>query len=81
MHQDGDFPSRDYFAALHPDFADVVDDKMSRDLLPLGARAGGLSEEAARLDRAAPGTPVAVANVDAHVTLPATGRWRPAPWS
>ncbi len=73
MHQDGDFPSRAYFAALHPDFADVVDEKMSRELLPLGARAGGLSDEAAGWTGLAPGTPVAVANVDAHVTLPVTG--------
>jgi L-ribulokinase len=77
MHQDGDFPRRDYFAALHPDFADVVDAKMSRELLPLGAKAGGLSEEAARWTGLRPGTPVAVANVDAHVTLPATGRVAP----
>jgi L-ribulokinase len=77
MHQDGDFPSRDYFAALHPEFAAVVDDKMSRELLPLGASAGGLSEEAALWTGLRPGTPVAVANVDAHVTLPVTGRVAP----
>ena len=73
MHQDGSFPSREYFAALHPEFADVVDEKMSRELVPLGARAGGLSQEAARWTGLQPGTPVAVANVDAHVTLPVTG--------
>ncbi len=77
MHQDGDFPSRDYFAALHPDFADVVDQKMSRELSPLGGLAGGLSEEAARWTGLAPGTPVAVANVDAHVTLPVAGTVEP----
>ena len=42
-----------YFAALHPDFADVVDTRMSRDLYELGERAGGLSERAAALDRPA----------------------------
>jgi len=73
MVQDGRFPERAYFAALHPDFADVVDEKMSRELLPLGASAGGLSERAASWTGLAAGTPVAVANVDAHVTLPATG--------
>jgi L-ribulokinase len=77
MHQDGSFPDRDYFAALHPEFVDVVDEKMSRELLPLGARAGGLSEEAARWTGLAPGTAVAVANVDAHVTLPVTGSVEP----
>ena len=47
------FPSRDDFAALDPRFADVVDDKMLRELQPVGARAGGLSAEARRVDRAA----------------------------
>ena len=73
MHQDGDFPSPSYFAALHPDFAGVVDDKMSRELAPLGGLAGGLSEEAAGWTGLRPGTAVAVANVDAHVTLPTAG--------
>ena len=73
MHQDGDFPTRAYFAALHPEFADVVDTKMLRTLSELGARAGGLTEEAAHWTGLRPGTAVAVANVDAHVTLPAAG--------
>lgn len=77
MHQDGDFPSRAYFAALHPEFADVVDHKMSRELAPLGGLAGGLSEEAAGWTGLRPGTAVAVANVDAHVTLPTAGTVEP----
>ena len=77
IYQDGDFPSTDYFAALHPDFAEVIDEKMSRDLAQLGDRAGGLSEEAAAWTGLNPGTAVAVANVDAHVTLPATGEVAP----
>ncbi len=73
IYQDGDYPSRDFLAALNPDFADFVDTKLSRDLAPLGSRAGGLTEEAAAWMGLNPGTAVAVANVDAHVTLPATG--------
>jgi L-ribulokinase len=65
------FPADDYFAALDPRFAHVVDDKMSRRLAPLGARAGGLSEQAAAWTGLVPGTAVAVANVDAHVSAPA----------
>lgn len=67
----GGFPPRDYLAALHPDFADVVDTRMSRDLAALGSRAGGLSEEAATWTGLRAGTAVAVANVDAHVAVPA----------
>ncbi len=77
IYQDGSFPSREYFAALNPDFAEVVDTKLSRDLVPLGAKAGGLSEAAARWTGLNPGVAVAVANVDAHVTLPATGEVAP----
>ena len=77
IYQDGDFPSRDYFAALHPELADVVDGKMSRELAPLGGRAGGLTEEAAGWTGLRSGTTVAVANVDAHVTLPACGHVEP----
>jgi L-ribulokinase len=65
------FPADDYFAALDPRFAHVVDEKMSRRLEPLGGRAGGLSEQAAAWTGLIPGTAVAVANVDAHVSAPA----------
>ncbi len=67
------FPSTDFFAALHPEMADIVDTKMSRKIWQLGARAGELTAEAAQWTGLQPGTIVAVANVDAHVTLPATG--------
>jgi L-ribulokinase len=77
MHHDGGFPDRDYFAALHPEFTDVVDSKMLRTLSELGQRAGGLSAEAAAWTGLPPGIAVAVANVDAHVTLPTTGTVEP----
>ena len=67
------FPSRDYFAALDPRFANVVDEKMSRRIDPIGGRAGGVSERAAAWTGLLPNTPVAVANVDAHVSAPAVG--------
>ena len=65
------FPSGDYFGALHPDFADVVDTRMARELQALGGCAGGLSAAAAAWTGLRPGTAVAVANVDAHVAVPA----------
>ena len=55
--KEGGFPSDDYFAALDPAFADVVDAKMSRTLASLGDRAGGLSDRAAALTGLRPGTP------------------------
>lgn len=65
------FPPDAYFAALDPRFERVVDEKLSRELVSIGTAAGGLTEEAAGWTGLAPGTPVAVANVDAHVSVPA----------
>ena len=66
------FPSEDYFAALDPLFKRVVDEKMSRQIAPIGQRAGGgLCQRAAAWTGLVPGTAVAVANVDAHVSVPA----------
>jgi L-ribulokinase len=65
------FPGREYFAALDPRFADVVDSKMSRDIKSIGDKAGELTAESAAWTGLRPGTAVAVANVDAHVSVPA----------
>ncbi|MDQ3937246.1 MAG: ribulokinase, partial [Chloroflexota bacterium] len=71
------FPERSFFAALDPRFADIVDDKMRRQISPLGACAGELTAEAAGWTGLHAGTPVAVANVDAHVSVPAVGVTQP----
>lgn len=77
MVQDGHYPRKEYFAALHPDFANVVDTKMGRTFARLGDKAGGLTAEAAAYTGLKPGTAVAVANVDAHVTYPAVKATKP----
>ena len=65
------FPGKEYFAALDPRLENVIDEKMSRVIYPIGERAGGLTEQAAGWSGLKPGTAVAVANVDAHVAVPA----------
>ena len=65
------FPDPSYFEALDPRLADVVDAKMSRAIAQTGDRAGGLTPEAAAWTGLPAGTAVAVANVDAHVAVPA----------
>jgi L-ribulokinase len=70
--QDG-FPTAGYFGDLDPLFASVVDDKMSRDVRSIGERAGELTAEAASWTGLRRGTAVAIANVDAHVSVPAVG--------
>jgi L-ribulokinase len=68
--QDG-YPSKAFFKALDPRLENVVAEKLSTDIYPLGAKAGGLTPAmAARLGLTA-GIAVAVANVDAHVAVPA----------
>ena len=67
------YPSLEFFSALHPDLRDVVTHKMDAPLLPLGARAGGLTPAMASRLGLAPDTPVAAANIDAHVATPACG--------
>ena len=71
------FPPNEFFKALDPRLEHIVDEKMSRTLVPLGANAGGLSTQAAEWTGLRAGTAVAVANVDAHVSLPVTGSIEP----
>ena len=65
------FPDPAFFAALAPGFADVVAEKMSLEITSPGQRAGVINAAAADLTGLRPGTSVAVANVDAHVSVPA----------
>ncbi len=65
------FPPAEYFARLDPRLSGVIDEKMSRDIRPVGEKAGGLSPQAAAWTGLKAGTAVAIANVDAHVAVPA----------
>jgi len=67
------YPSPDFFRALHPKLEQVVATKLSADLLPPGARAGGLTAAMAARLGLREGTAVAVGNIDAHVAVPACG--------
>ena len=68
--EDG-FPKTEFFAALDPAFAGVVDEKMSRSIVRLGDVAGHLTAQAAGWTGLQEGIAVAVGNVDAHVSAPA----------
>ena len=65
------FPAPAFFKALDPRLEHVVDEKMSRTISPIGDKAGELTVQAAEWTGLRPGTAVAVANVDAHVSVPA----------
>ena len=71
IHQDGQYPSRDYLAALNPGFAGFAEEKVAHPIGALGALAGTLTAEAAAWTGLPEGIAVCVGNVDAHVTAPA----------
>lgn len=70
-HKQDGYPSKEFFKALDPRLENVVDKKLSRDIYPLGTCAGGITAAMAEKTGLKQGTPVAVANVDAHVCMPA----------
>jgi L-ribulokinase len=65
------YPGPSFFKALDPRLENVIDDKMSETIHPIGERAGGLTAQAAGWTGLKEGTAVAIANVDAHVSVPA----------
>ena len=67
------FPAGEFLRALHPMLERMPEEKLYGPILPLGAKAGEVTKEAASLTGLQPGTAVAVGNVDAHVTVPAVG--------
>ncbi|MEP7022904.1 MAG: ribulokinase, partial [Actinomycetota bacterium] len=75
--QDGHYPSGEFLAALDPGFAGFAADKLEHPVLPLGARAGSLTSQAAEWTGLPAGIAVAVGNVDAHVTPPAAAAVSP----
>ncbi len=75
--QDGEYPSREFFAALNPGFADFAATKLDHEIGQLGAEAGKLTGEAAAWTGLPEGITVAVGNVDAHVTAPAAQATEP----
>jgi L-ribulokinase len=72
-NRQGGYPSRDYFAAVHPKMADVVAAKMPGKLTAPGERAGLLGESSAQVLGLRSGIPVSAAIIDAHAGVPGAG--------
>src|SRR5205807_2741530 len=66
------YPSREFLRALDPRLEGIVDEKLSTEIFPIGARAGGLTARAAEQLGLREGTPVGVSIIDAHAAVPAT---------
>lgn len=71
------YPSRDFFAALDPRMTDFAQTKLNTPILPLGSKAGGVTAHMAEVTGLAEGTPVAAANLDAHVSCLGAGLIHP----
>ena len=67
------YPSREFFAAVHPGLAEVVSTKMPGVLMAPGQKAGELTESAARWLGLRAGIPVSAAIIDAHAGVPGAG--------
>lgn len=66
------YPSKEFFKALDPRLENLVEEKLSKNIIPLGQKAGEITAEMAKLIGLLPGTAVSVGNVDAHVAVPAS---------
>lgn len=65
------YPSKEFFKSLSPKMENVLETKLNCKISPIGSKAGFITEKASLLTGLKVGTSVAVANVDAHVTIPA----------
>jgi len=67
------YPSKEFFKSLDNRLENVIEEKLSKDIYTLGTKAGEITKEAAKLTGLNEGIAVAVANVDAHVSVPSAG--------
>lgn len=67
------YPSKAFLEEVDARFADFPSEKLRGPLLPLGERAGSLSEKMAGLLGLPPGIAIGVAQLDGHAALPALG--------
>ena len=72
-HKRDGYPSREFLKELDPRLEQLAETKLRGEVLPLGSRAGGLTDEMAARMGLVPGTAVAVGNIDAHAAVPAVG--------
>lgn len=72
-HKQKGYPNEAFFKALDPRLEKLTETKLRGSILPLGSKAGELTEEMAGKIGLAAGTAVAVGNVDAHAAVPGVG--------
>lgn len=72
-HKRDGYPSKEFFKALDPRLENLTETKLRGEVVPLGSKAGELLPDIAARIGLAPGTAIAVGNVDAHAAVPGAG--------
>ncbi|MCY9665485.1 ribulokinase [Paenibacillus alginolyticus] len=72
-HKKDGYPSKAFFQALDPRLENLTETKLRGDVVPLGTKAGELTETMAKRMGLKAGTAIAVGNVDAHAAVPGVG--------
>lgn len=76
-HKQEGFPKKEFLKALDSRLENLFEDKYDCEVTSLGEKAGELTEEMAKKFGLKAGMPIAIANVDAHVAVPAMGVTEP----
>ncbi|GMQ62242.1 ribulokinase [Vallitalea maricola] len=72
-HKRNGYPTKEFLGAIDERYKNIVEDKLSTDIYPLGDKAGEINQVGANLTGLDKGTAVAVAIIDAHAAVPAAG--------
>lgn len=72
-HKQQGYPGKEFFKALDPRLEHLTETKLRGDVVALGTKAGELTADMAVKMGLAPGTAIAVGNVDAHAAVPGVG--------
>lgn len=65
------FPLETFFTAMDRGLTNVIDEKLKREITPIGKQVGELTEEAAKWLKLKPWIPVATGTLDGHAAVPA----------
>ncbi len=76
-HKADGYPTDEFLKKLDPRLEHIVDEKLSREIYPLGGKAGDMSEAGAALCGLNAGTAVGISVIDAHVAAPAAAVCKP----
>lgn len=76
-HKKKGYPSKEFFKTLDERLENVVEEKLSKDIISIGQKAGEITEYGAKLTGLNVGTAVAVPIIDAHAFAPAVKLYEP----